>query len=289
MNGTAYVTLPAGLWVDGVCQREAELRPLIGNDEALLLEKNPTLLPAEQTTLQITRCLTRLGSIDQITPNIVRSLTVGDREALLLHLRRLTFGDTMQCTVNCPNLNCGERMDIDLRVSDLLLPPYSEPRELYERTINQNDVACKVRFRLPTGGDQEEVATLAMSDPEAAVDLLIKRCVEKVTTEEDVTVELESCLIADQLSRLMFELDPQAEVKLNLACPYCGQSSSALLDASTFFFQELIAVTRHLYKDVHLLAFYYHWSETEILGMTSARRRRYLDLLEEELKDLGHQ
>jgi hypothetical protein len=34
-----------------------------------------------------------------------------------------------------------------------------------------------------------------------------------------------------------------------------------------------------LYREVHLLAFYYHWTESEILSLTRSKRQRYLALL----------
>ena len=38
-----------------------------------------------------------------------------------------------------------------------------------------------------------------------------------------------------------------------------------------------------LYEELHLLALHYHWGEAEILGLTSAKRRRYLGLLASHL------
>ena len=42
-----------------------------------------------------------------------------------------------------------------------------------------------------------------------------------------------------------------------------------------------------LYKDIHLLAFYYHWSENEIMSMTIKKRKKYIQLLNEELNETG--
>lgn len=36
----------------------------------------------------------------------------------------------------------------------------------------------------------------------------------------------------------------------------------------------------HLFEDIHRIACAYHWSEREILGLTLARRRRYMSLLD---------
>src|SRR5262245_27830201 len=116
---TIEVTLPGGFHIERTWYREASLRPLVGQDESYLEEAAQVLLPAQQTTALLTRCLTRLGPLAPVTSEAIRSLTVGDREALLLHLRRLTLGDRMQCILSCPISECGAKMDLDLNVNDL--------------------------------------------------------------------------------------------------------------------------------------------------------------------------
>jgi hypothetical protein len=290
MNSAVIVTLPGGCWLDGVRHREAALRPLTGDDEAFLLETGEVLLPARRTTALLARCLTRLGPLNHVTPDAVRNLTVGDREALLLHLRRLTLGDRLQCVLSCPHPDCGEKMDLELAVSDLLLPPYRHTQERYETTVTENGTAYRVRFRLPTGADQEVAAELARNDPQAAADLLLRRCVEAVTAEDDSGEPVEDLppAAAHRLPAIMAELDPQAELMLNLTCPVCGHAFSALFDTATYFFKELAGRIRQLYREVHLLAFYYHWSEAEIMRMTARKRHLYLDLLSEALAKEGH-
>lgn len=289
MSNAATITLPGGFWLNGACHQEAALRPLTGSDEAFLLEAGEALLPAQRTTALLIRCLTRLGPLNSVTTEAVRSLTMGDREALLLHLRRLTLGERLQCVLGCPNPDCGEKMDVDLKVSDLLMSPYPHVRAWYETTVSENCAAYKIRFRLPTGADQEAAAGLAHSDPQAAADLLLRRCVECVTAQDESSEPIEDWppAVAHQLPAIMAELDPQAELMLNLTCPVCSHACSALFDTATYFFQELAGRMRHLYREVHLLAFYYHWSEAEIMGMTARKRHRYLDLLAEALAEEG--
>jgi hypothetical protein len=287
MNPSAMVHLPGGLWQDGVCHRQAGLRPLDGNDEAFLLESASSLSTAERTSALLARCLTRLGDLslaDQEPLAVARALTVGDREALLLHLRRLTEGERLQCVLQCPDPGCGEKMDLELRVSDLLLPPYAEPRGEYETTVGDNGGQRRVRFRLPTGADQEAIAPLAAADPDGAAALLLRRCVLEVdpAAQEGLPAEVQA-----ELPAVLSELDPQAELLLDMQCPACGQPFTALLDAASYFYREIANRSAHLYRQVHLLAFYYHWSEAEIMGMTTAKRQRYLDLLVEALGEAG--
>jgi len=42
-----------------------------------------------------------------------------------------------------------------------------------------------------------------------------------------------------------------------------------------------------LYRDVHYLALHYHWSEDEIMSMTISKRKRYIEILEDELREGG--
>lgn len=271
----AAVTLPGGFWRDGVHHREAELRPLTGEDEAFLLDAGASSPPARRTTLLLARCLARLGSWTEPVPiEAVRGLTVGDREALLLHLRSLSLGDRMQCVLRCPDPACGERMDLDLDVRDLLEPPYPHAAPWHEESFEEAGRTWKVRFRLPTGADQEEAASLARTDVAAAAGLILRNCIDPPA--EDLTPA-----VTESLGARMAELDPQAELALQLTCPACGRDFSTQLDAASYFFQELTGAAVGLWREVHRLALAYHWSEPEILRLTGRKRRLYLGLLAE--------
>ena len=285
----ATITLPNGLWVNGDHHRLAGLRPLMGEDESFLADVRERWQPAECVTAILGRCLTRLGSLDlagQDPLELVRLLTVGDREALLLHLRCLTLGDALTGGLGCPHPDCGAPTDLALHVSDLLLPPYSQPQPDYQAVVQNNGSTWQVRFRLPTGQDQEDAARLGGRQVEEGASLLMKRCVLEVSAgdngdellapDEDIPEE-----IVAALPDMLAERDPQAEIQLDLTCPTCGHEFSALFDTAGYFLREVASRSMYLYRQVHLLALYYHWSESEIMGMTAEKRQCYLDLLEE--------
>jgi hypothetical protein len=198
----AAIVLPSGLWVEGVHHREAELRPLTGEDEAFLLEAAAELPPARRTTALLSRCLTRLGPYSPAPVAAVRALTVGDREALLLHLRRLTLGERLECVLRCPAPGCGEPLELDLAVSDLLAPPADLPAPLAETAGGWHEEvihgvgAWRVRFRLPNGEDQELAADLTAAGgagdagDAGAVALLLGRCVASAVAVSPVSPAL---------------------------------------------------------------------------------------------------
>ncbi len=44
---------------------------------------------------------------------------------------------------------------------------------------------------------------------------------------------------------------------------------------------------QQLYREVHFLAFNYHWSEKEIMEMTREKRLMYVEILGEEIKRIN--
>lgn len=284
MTNQVTATIPGGYCANGGHWREAYVRPLTGEDQDFLTEECGGLLPAQWVTEALTRCVTRLGPNEPVTREAIRSLTVGDREALLLHLRRLTSGDRLRCLLACPSPECEEKLEVAVDVADLLLPPYGETVQEHELTIRQEDgVSTVVRFRLPTGSDQEAAAVVARTDVAGAADILLRRCVQSATSADGNPVDKLPDALGELLPGRMAELDPQAEITLHLTCPICSAPFSVIFDTASYLIQELEAGARHLYREVHLLAYHYHWSATEILGMSIGKRRQFLRLLEEEL------
>jgi predicted RNA-binding Zn-ribbon protein involved in translation (DUF1610 family) len=270
------ITLPTGIWVDGEHQRRVDLRPLCGRDEEFLLDVGEKMPASTRTSHLLANCLTQFGTLDLKQHNpltLVRALPIGDREAMLLSLRQATLGNRMSSVMTCPQ--CGERMDIDLQVGDLLLPPYESVSPTQRTQVGTDGSAEMILYHLPTGADQEAVVALAKTDLADAEKELLQRCVIGQVSEQGLAA----------LPALLAELDPQAEIRLNVTCPECGHAFSALFDTASFFFREIMNRAEHLYREVHLLAFYYHWSEAEILGMTMVKRQRYLNLLESALTE----
>jgi hypothetical protein len=250
-------TLPHGVLRDREWRRDAVLRRPTGADEAALAGRAAS--PAAGVSALLARCVETLGG-EPAGEDVVRGLTVGDREALLLQLRGATFGDRLACVVVCRT--CEERMDVELSLAELLVAPYDHVAQTHEV---QGEDGARVRFRLPTGADQEAAA--GAPDAEAGAALLLERCVMGAEVADPASVEA-----------AMARLDPQSEVRLAADCPACGAPVDALLDAGALMLDELDG-DDGLLREVHALARHYHWSEGEILALEVPRRRRYLELL----------
>jgi hypothetical protein len=282
-SGTRVV-LSRGL-VNGSRIQHAVIRPLTGRDEELLTaawEAGGTEPTAATVTRLLARCVVLLAE-EPPSFEALRALCVGDREALLLHLRRLTLGDRVDCVAVCPDAACGERLDLTLSVQGLLVER-GEAVEWYEETFPsaspEGEVA--VRFRVPTGADQEETAGLAATDPTAAARAILRRCVASSSGLRGGLNEVPDD-VADAVAARMAELDPQAEIRLRFDCAACGRPVEMLFDTGAFFLAEIEATADRLLQEVHAIAWHYHWPEREILDLPRARRRQYLELIASSL------
>jgi len=260
-------TLPGGFIYADQLLHTARLRPLSGCEEEWL-SLHRSLPAAARVSWLLNSCLMALGD-REVNEQVVRCLLVADRDYLVLELRRLSVGDRVHAVTHCRA--CNKKMDIDFHLNEV--PVERQPQcvsayrvELSERVI---------RFRLPTGGDQE--AILDISEDEMAEELL-SRCLLD-DGDKSLSAEEKRAVIAE-----MERCAPQLDLELDLTCPECREHFLLPFDTTAFFLDEMASKGDELLREIHALAFHYHWSETEILQLERHRRKTYLQLLNESLR-----
>jgi hypothetical protein len=268
------VVLPTGVKIGDQWYRQAWVRPVTGREEEFLLFEGKYLSAASRTTQLLTRCLLRVGPAEPVTADLVRRLSAGDREALLLHLRRLTLGERMSCLLTC--VDCKQKMDLDLAITELLLAPYSYSQEIHEADLGEG---YRVRFRVPNGEDQEFVANAGEDSLDMAVEALLTRCIVHVSSEGEGRQGDLPGVVVRELPAQMAALDPQAEILLELTCPECASRFMVPFDTGDYFFRELALQERQLYRELHTISLHYHWSEEASLSLSRRKRQTYFELL----------
>jgi hypothetical protein len=223
------------------------------------------------------------------------ALTVGQRDGLLLLARERTLGPTLQCFVPCPA--CALSLEFPVEVREILV---ADPHAPLEREHELSAEGVRMRFRLLDSRDLAAVARIA--DPAAARRALLSRALlwaraDSVSGDRDGSPDgaadgsgdagdagsemiPAARLPAPAAAALAAELakrDPQAEVEFNLRCAGCGHAWLSLLDVAAFFWAEVSVQARRLLREVHQLAKAYGWRESDVLGMSAARRAFYLE------------
>jgi hypothetical protein len=218
---------------------------------------------------------------------LLLDLPVGAREADLLTLRAMVFGEVAQVRLRCDG--CDEEMEFGLDTRQVLARG-ARPRETGDADADVTGCAAgaagepaevtfgewAVRFRLPTPGD---LIAAGQSGPARARDVLLGRCVlEARCGGLRVQVADLPGEVQEMVAAAAAEADPHADVWLDAPCPACGRHASVVLDAASFLWAELDAWARGTLLEVHLLATAYGWTEPDVLALSPGRRRHYLEL-----------
>lgn len=168
--GDDEVRLPGGLLLsDGTVRKDALVRELNGADEEALAKASGHLLRFTRTLLG---AVVEVGG-EPATKEIIRDLLVGDREALVLGIRRATFGNdvTFEQFV-CPG--CAALLDITVDLSTLEMKELDNPEQREFEVPLRKGVAI---VRLATGEDQEAVMDMGQATAAEENTLLLSRCV----------------------------------------------------------------------------------------------------------------
>jgi hypothetical protein len=238
-----------------------------------------------------------------LSADLLGQLSIGQRDARLLALREGTFGPQLVSMTTCPQ--CHEQLELTLTMADIHPPTKGRrlrrqstgtdaerlsasaqgepadagppPKRGYGVPMSLSVGGYDVQFRLPNS--QDLLAVAGSGDVAAARRLLLERCLVAARRgDEDKSGAELPAGVVEAINQRMAQADPQADVRLALACPSCGHQWQAPFDIASFFWSELnVWAERTLYQ-VHSLARAYGWREADILALSPWRRQYYLNL-----------
>lgn len=291
--------LPGG-YVDkeGVVHRDAVLSSLTGHEEELLAGNGNGSI-ARLVTDVLGRCVHRVGTISPLTEGGARDLLVADRQYLLLKLREATFGETVRTTILCPWPECGQKVDVEFFLKDIPVEESSEKGPIHSLKFSTEAVfsdktghrCSDVDFRLPNGGDQEALSAIIVQNGALALTRLLERCITRLGPHENPgsdLVALISPVARMEIESRMASIAPKVNLNMGARCPECGREFNLPFELQDFFFGELRISQDLLYREIHYLAYHYHWSEQEIMQMPREKRRRYIEVLADEIERLNN-
>ncbi len=263
------LTLPGGLNRDGVVYRSALLEPLNGYVEQAIAEAldGAANLPAAVSTV-LGSALRSIGGIDA-NAKTAAALCVADRHYLMYRLAQLVDGDHFWLHAACAR--CGSPFDVDLNRSDLPVKPAGRDYPFADVPVAQG----RVRLRVPNGADQACITDLG--EPQA-----LRQLLTRIIVSVDPLVPHESFvdrLGAEDLAHVeeaLEEVSPAMCTRVQTRCPECEAEQTVGIDPYVFDSLGQDA----LWREVHTLAFFYHWNELDILSLPRERRHRYLGYID---------
>lgn len=192
---------------------------------------------------------------------------VGRRTAALLRLLTLTEGRAeIRLSASCTQPACGKPFEFELPLQALPTGTAGDAP-----VAVRLDAQRSATLRRPTGDDLRRWRDAAPASRDDAVRAML----ETLLIGGDANVADEQC-IADAVAAM----DPLVAFAVSCRCPACGADTDVGVDLEALALRRLSARQRALLHEVHRFACAYGWTEAETLAVPSARRARYLELID---------
>lgn len=262
--------LPGGLIINEQLRRDFSFKPLTGLIERVISESGFAINSlAKQVSAILTNALDTVGGLT-VSEELVRSLSSGDRLYLVLQLEALIDPSPKWLTSKCQD--CGELIQFQINPATMPIKPAGKSYPESSLSLSIGDV----QLRVPSGADEEHLASVAQSEKNA-LEILLERLVDTSLPGQSANqLNTEDIKLIDMT---LDEMSPQPTVSASIVCPYCDHQQQVAIDNYAW----ITSSTQRLDEEIHTLATHYHWSEKEILSLPRNRRSRYLQLIQRNL------
>ena len=226
------VRLPGGFIENGEVIKTAEVRELTGIDEEAIAKASTT---GKALNVLLQRGLVKIGSRDATIEDLDKLLS-GDRDAILIGVRRITFGDTLDLSIVCGNCAESQDVSIDLEV-DVPTKTLNDPAA--DRTWRVETKKGYVTVTLPTGLTQKKLLENAEKTSAEINTLLLSGCVLSVNDVPSMGASTVLNLsMSDRTKNIESNLDRNPGPRLGevkKTCKACGEAIALPLSLVDLF------------------------------------------------------
>lgn len=244
------VTLPVGFYKEGARYREVVVDEMCGVDEENMSEASA----AKNSSVAVTRLLQRaIQEIVGHTPaktnpmvmlpeGLIRSMTLADRDTLLIAVRSASDPDPIKLNSKCPKCE-GENEDlVDPDSIEIREWDDGEPKVEFELPRGHIDAAGKAHklgvLRLPTGKDQEKIIPFIRSSQGKGMTMMLTSLMEQLGELKVVDSTIISRLSTKDRKYLMDKIAssmPGPRLSKQVVCGHCQHEYDTPIGTAHFF------------------------------------------------------
>jgi len=240
-----HVKLPLGYYdkETDTWYRYADIREMTGRDEERMSDPKNKRNGGKILTALLASCVTSIGPIKVVTEEMIRQLTIGDRDLLLLRIRQLSFGNSVSMTLTCPSCKARLNLDVDLNDIEVNYSTEGEEAREFNATLPRGIVVEGNRYkdavlRLPNGVDLEFIAQDKFRQNQGLMTTaIIFRNIVKIGSKDTFTMEdikdlttVDREYISTQVQNHMYRPD----LAVDVTCSSCGEVTKSSLDVQDF-------------------------------------------------------
>lgn len=234
------VLLPVGYRTkDGLVHRIATFREIIGRDEQEAAKNKNN---GVKFITAILGCVQFIDDI-KVTPQILRQLTIADRDELLRAVSIFTFDSTERMYEDrckyCKSLN-SIYVDIKNDIKVTYLPDDTStdiPISIDPPLVLDDEEIREAVLRLSIGADAEVLAPLAEKNMGEANTALLRIVTKQLGDRKVMTNDVFSKMslkYRQYFAKKLKELSPGPKMEVLVDCPNCGNSFISPIPASAF-------------------------------------------------------
>ena len=231
------VDLLVGVPVKGEMAFTAVVRELTGEDEEFLAQPANTKTALRYMKAILERALVRLGD-HKVSAYTIQDITLADADVIVRAVRQVTFGNEIRLNdLVCPA--CEYEMDVsyDLTEDVPVKKPLGEKgQQVYEFTTEDGK---KVKFRLPTLGDQTKVVDADVSNIAEANTLLLTEIIDSIDNvpiTRAADVRNMSMRLRREIVREVDRVNPGLRYQdVEHECSSCGMKFPLVLSTADLF------------------------------------------------------
>lgn len=227
------VNLPGGfIDVDGDLIRTAEVRELTGADEESIAKAGST---GKAFDILLKRGLVRLGS-REVSKDHLDTLLSGDRDAILIGIRRVTFGNLLPVNVRCQS--CGDEHEVKIDLTNDV-PVRSLKDGVEDRTWTVETKQGTVKVSLPNGIVQRKIMENVDKTSSELNTILLAGCIVSVNGSPSIGAQTALSLGMADRAKILQEISsrtpgPRLE-EVTKTCKACGESMDTPLSLVDLF------------------------------------------------------
>jgi hypothetical protein len=220
--------LPGGyLDKDGVLHTEARIREINGSDEEAMARelRNPNVNVAKVVDLLLKRTVLSVGNIEPVPAWVLGDMLTGDRAALMLAVRILTFGRDWEVP-DFPCRVCGQTFGTIVELDSIPVQKLDNPMVQEVEVDLRNGHTANVA--LLTGAVQIEMVGDGNRTGPEEVTIAIDRCIRRLDGNPIAGSIAQKMSMADRrkIAKVMSDAQPGPRMEeVMVTCLRCGQEA----------------------------------------------------------------
>jgi hypothetical protein len=226
---SSEVNLLVGVVIDGVVETTAEVRELTGDDEEAIAKAGSL---GKALSLILSRGVVKIGD-HKATEDMLDALLAGDRDLLMLGIRRVTFGETLPISAPCDR--CMQISEVELNldsdvpmVKNVGINSWNMSTSLGELSLSFYNGVTQKKLMDNLGKTSAEISTLILAGSITSLD-------GSPVIAVDIAKKLSMGAREEIIKKILSDAPGPRLLEVKTACKACGEVISAPLSLASLF------------------------------------------------------